>query len=819
MSDQQSAGPNQIHQKTQGDRTQTIGQVYGGIVVYGNVTLSAAAIAPSPDEAPPSVGANPYKGLLAFREADSEQFFGRSREIDRLWNGFSKLYEADHAIRLLPIYGPSGSGKSSLARAGLVSEIGRRLLPGRDRARVAVMEPGTQPLQKLATILARIADNDLTPVAKAREFAEELSIPNKAGKFDGLQRIANVLPDIATFPLIVLVDQLEEIYSLCDSVEERNQLIENLLYAASDRSKYVSVIVTFRSDFLGETHRHLALNQLFSAQGFLVPMMDEDALQEAITQPAKNAGQTLDIATVNWLIQETQGREGTLPALQVALETIWNHLPQEPAQTLSEIGGVGGALVNKADELYEGLSQEQQAIAQRVFLGLVQLGDGPRDTRRRVDISTLIAAQETPALVQAVINKFASPHARLIMLSSDGQTETAEVTHEALLDRWPRLRRWRDDSRNDLRFQRHLEGAAQYWQQQGRPVGLLWRSPDLDLLQEFVRKSENDLHDHVHLTALQLEFFKASEQQKNAETLAEQRRIDAEKMRIEAENERIKAEDKRLEAEKKLTRRVRYFLLSLSGLMGVIALGSWLFSGKLAHQQKVIESVFLGASTRELIESLPELEASAVRLQKAIDTLPVGVDGERAIAHYTQHEEDFKKLFAYYRNILETTGKLKLENLQYDPQQVERIERQLADVIIKYRIPQLQVDFTNQTFSQYMDKPVTAFENQYTNGHIKTTYEMLMTHSGVGADLNKDGFVGDTLEANLMPCELLKKLEEVWRHATQNACGWYNLEGQYAVDSDCKQLDEDRSTLYTAIFSHDMGLAMDRIKFCAIPPQ
>ena len=247
-----SSESNQIHQSSTGDRNQTIGQIYGGLVVYGNVTVTASAVSETNDSAVSrTLGPNPYKGLLAFHEADSERYFGRSEEIQILWERFRELHELEGAVRLLPIYGPSGSGKSSLARAGLLPELGQRPIPGRDRARVAVMVPGTQPLLNLANVLARIADNDPIPVSKAGEFTRELGIANKKGQFDGLQRIASALPDISTFPLIVLIDQFEEVYSQCRDTDEQNQFIANLLHAASDHSRYVSVIITFRSDFLG----------------------------------------------------------------------------------------------------------------------------------------------------------------------------------------------------------------------------------------------------------------------------------------------------------------------------------------------------------------------------------------------------------------------------------------------------------------------------------------------------------------------------------------------------------------------------------------
>ena len=502
-----------LQQNLSGDRHQAIGQVYGGIVLY--LSGGQAIINPAPGQAAPPepqpgpLGPNPYKGLLAFHEADSAFYFGRSREIQALGEKFRALQGSDSALRLLPIYGPSGSGKSSLARAGLIPELGHHPLPGRDRARVAVLMPGTQPLQALAAILARIAENDLTPVKKTREFAEELALPNKEGEYDGLQRIASLLPEIATFPLIVLVDQFEEVYSLCKQDGERDIFIKNLLQATGDRSRYVSVILTMRSDFLGETQKHPTLNRLFSTQGFLVPTMDEAALREAISKPAELAGAPLDRAIVDLLIEQTEGREGALPLLQFALTRLWEGLRQgvAPAVTLDQIGGVGGALAGEAQRVYDSLSPEEQAIARRVFLGLVQLGEGTRDTRRRVAVESLVSYRDDPQQVKRVLERFAEPGARLITCAASSQgEETAEVTHEALFDHWQVLDQWLDHSRDDLRFQRRLEDTVQYWSQQGRPEGNLWRPPDLNLLSQYHQRRGEDL------TPLQMAFFEASQQ-------------------------------------------------------------------------------------------------------------------------------------------------------------------------------------------------------------------------------------------------------------------------------------------------------------------
>src|SRR5438132_4992465 len=204
----------------------------------------------SPTGFPPS----PYKGLEAFYEEDADRFFGRGAVVDTLWRRLRDLQTPPlpgqrATTRLLAIIGPSGSGKSSVARAGLVPELARRPIRGLANPRVAVVVPHTEPIEALATVLARLATNDPAPVAKSREFADELRRINEAKVPDGLRRIANILPGADRHPLILLVDQFEEVFTGA-SEAERSLFIETLLDAALDSSGRVSVVLTLRSDFL-----------------------------------------------------------------------------------------------------------------------------------------------------------------------------------------------------------------------------------------------------------------------------------------------------------------------------------------------------------------------------------------------------------------------------------------------------------------------------------------------------------------------------------------------------------------------------------------
>lgn len=506
--------------------------------------------AAEPDVEPISnseIGPNPYRGLRAFREEDHAFFFGRRQQTYKLWKMLKALYEHPSVVRFLPVYGPSGSGKSSLVRAGLLPVIGQHSLSSQEHTRVAILEPRTQPLKGLALALARMATGDDSPVAKAREFYRELQQRNEREQYDGLWRIVRSLPGTELSSVIIAVDQFEEIYSQCKDKRQRLIFINNLLTAAADKSRLVIVVVTLRSDFLGETQTHPWLNRLFSKHGYLVPAMNEVELRQAIMKPAEKAGHPLDAATVTLLIQETQQREGALPLLQVALSDIWNGLRngKEPGQTLQEIGGVGGALAKKAEAIFQALTLEQQTIARRVFLGVIQLGEGTQDTRRRAQIISLVAKQTTGVQVREVIERFAWREARLLTLAADNEgNETVEVTHEALIEHWRRLNEWVGESREDIRFQRRLQEAAQNWDKQGQAEGCLWRSPDLDILQSYYQKVDDSM------TPLEIEFFKAS--------VASVERTEQERKRLEQERQQV--EQERQQADKR-RREQRYSLV------------------------------------------------------------------------------------------------------------------------------------------------------------------------------------------------------------------------------------------------------------------
>jgi WD40 repeat protein len=452
-----------IEQNVKGDQNQTIGQVSGGMVVYGQVIYNNAAVVSDSTAAkakPAEIGLNPYKGLLTFQETDSDLFFGREPQIKDLWEKLRNLHEEASATRLLTIYGPSGSGKSSLARAGLIPELTRRPLPG--GSNVAIMVPGRQPIEALATVLARIATNDKdpAPIEKAEEFERVLMKPTEDGLYDGLRRITQALSKISSSPLILLVDQLDEVFTHTENPTVCDAFMGNLYSATVEGSKQFLVITTLRSDFLGTVQQYPWLDRIIDKQGIYVSAMNREGLREAITKPAELAERPFDLGTVSLLIEQTERCQGALPLLQFALREIWDGLLEgkEPVEKLNEIGGVTQALALKAEKYYDQFNDIEKLQIQRIFIQLLRPDDEAEYTKR------IATRDEIGQENWIVVSRLASE--RLVVTSRNliSNTETVELVHEALIREWPRLTQWLDEHREFRTWQRRLRSAQKEWE-------------------------------------------------------------------------------------------------------------------------------------------------------------------------------------------------------------------------------------------------------------------------------------------------------------------------------------------------------------------
>ncbi|WIX92457.1 helix-turn-helix domain-containing protein [Amycolatopsis sp. DG1A-15b] len=431
----------------------------------------------------------PYVGLAAYSSSDAERFFGRERLVDDL---LARLRQQ----HFLALFGPSGAGKSSVLRAGLVPNLRAR----NDAGPVVLFTPGPHPLQECALRLAPL----LGTIASVVE-AELTTEPR------GLVTLSNqlLLGRPSSAETVIVVDQFEEIFTLCADRDERDAFMHLLLTAASAGSR-CRIVLGVRADFYGHCAQHEGLVAALQDAQVTVGPMTADELRRAITRPATGVGCAVESDLLSVLIAHTHGQAGVLPLLSHALRETWR---RRKGNTLTlagfrTAGGLDGALVRTAEAVFGGLTAPQQRLAQHLLKRLVVMGEGTEDTKRRVRRSELDDADDTAAVLQVLGD------ARLLTLDRD----TIEITHEALIGAWPRLRRWLDADREGHRLHRELGDGATTWETHGRDPATLLRGNRLTLIADFARRSDE-------LTVREREFLKASIAARDREQSADRRRI------------------------------------------------------------------------------------------------------------------------------------------------------------------------------------------------------------------------------------------------------------------------------------------------------
>ncbi|KAA6223927.1 hypothetical protein CP973_20170 [Streptomyces albofaciens JCM 4342] len=432
----------------------------------------------------------PYAGLAAFRAQDADWFFGRERLVEEL---AARL----RGQRFVALFGASGAGKSSLLRAGLLPCLRTRS----PRCVPLLFTPGGHPLEECAIHLAPHARR-----APGRLRSDLLADHAELNRV--LRQIAVQISDEAE--VVVVVDQFEEVFTVCGSERERAAFITALVTAAHAPNSRCRVVLGIRADFYPHCTQHAQLVEaLCDAQVTLGPMTSCE-LHRAIVQPAVRAGCRVEGALLAALTAQVHGQVGMLPLLSHALLETWR---RRQGTTLSlagyqAAGGLDGALTQSAEALYAALTEHQQRLARELFLRLTALGEGTEDTKRRIPRSELDETADTAAILDR------AARARLLTLDRGH----VEITHEALIRSWPRLRRWLAEDRDRLRLHRQLTEAAQEWEALGRDPGALYRGTRLALAKGLLH------HDGTTLTVRERAFLDAGLSTESAESAAVRRR-------------------------------------------------------------------------------------------------------------------------------------------------------------------------------------------------------------------------------------------------------------------------------------------------------
>ena len=404
---------------------------------------------------------NPYKGLRAFQETDASTFFGRAALTEQL---LSHLASSGGGARFLALVGPSGSGKSSVVKAGLIPALRRGGLNGSARWFITDMLPGAHPFEELEAALLRVAVNPLPGIL------DQLSQDRR-----GLVRaVKRTLPSDGGVELVLVIDQFEELFTLVSDETLRTQFIDNLLSAVTDPRGRVRIILTLRADFYDRPLVYPRLAELMRSHAEVIVPLNAAELERAIVGPAEKVGLTFETGLVATMLKDVGEQPGTLPLLEYALAELYERRQDRllTQAAYRELGGISGALARRADDLYEALDETEQDTARQMFLRLITLGEGVEDTRRRV-LQTELASLMSPGASEDLIEVFSQY--RLLTLDRDPLTRgpTVEIAHEALIREWGRLREWLRESREALRIQRRLMAGAGEWIQSERDVGFL----------------------------------------------------------------------------------------------------------------------------------------------------------------------------------------------------------------------------------------------------------------------------------------------------------------------------------------------------------
>ena len=533
-------------------------------------------------------GICPYKSLkyFDFTDEDAEYFYGRTERID-------ELIEKVKTNNFLAVLGPSGCGKSSLVRAGLLYKLklGQNS-SGSDSWKIyppfTPVEQDKTPLQNLARVFVDAGIN-LSLIESSVERATQLKKAEDdliskaddlilAGK-EGLKRLV----EATQAPRVVLViDQFEEIFTLCPDDSERHRFFECLLGALEAAEGKLCLILVMRADFLGKCaeKEYFGLTEYINKNQYLVPTLTASELEESIVKPAQKVGLDVESGLVKQMVEDVQGSPGSLPLLQYTLTELW-HQKTVTRLTLPEynrLGGVKGALQKQADLFFKSLSETEQKIAKRIFLELTQLGEGTEDTRRRVLKTELVTTEYSEEAIDNILQKLVK--ARLVVadeLKARGQADNKALTvidiaHESLIRHWPQLKNWLEENREMLRRKRQIEDQVKHWFEGGksRQRGDLLAGSRLAVAQDFWKENP------AELSPIAVELIQLSQE---AETQARLEEMEAQ-LTLEREiQEKEKAQEKQLileSANQKAKRRIKIgsIFLGVSLILTVAFLGT-----------------------------------------------------------------------------------------------------------------------------------------------------------------------------------------------------------------------------------------------------
>jgi WD40 repeat protein/energy-coupling factor transporter ATP-binding protein EcfA2 len=518
----------------------------------------------------------PYPGLRPFQRHESDIFFGREEHTDQLIEKIGNTH-------FIAVLGPSGCGKSSLVRTGLLAglETGFLAIAG-VHWQLAELRPGNNPFFRLANALLKAFGTEysghFTNLTEALAF---LQVELRRGPLS-LQEVFNEIQLDKNTNLLLLVDQFEEIFRYYQqgAAEESAAFIALLLAASQHPNIYI--VITMRSDFLGEAALFHDLPQAIAEGLFLTPRLSREQLQEAIEGPANMFSGEVEPALVNRLLNDAGSDPDQLPLLQHALMRMWNLAVLENSEQIvlkmrhyKTIGGLTMALSKHADEAYAELKPTQKQIAETLFCNLSEVGNERRDMRRPVKLKDVAVQTDKPWQEIAAIVEVFRQVERSFLTPPIGQilepNSVLDVSHESLIRQWQRLKLWIKKEAESAELYLHLEDTARRWKDHQAE---LWSGLDLENTLAWHKRTQPSLVWAKRYGKNQGEFFDLSMRFLEASVAKQQEKI--------LRKQKLAKQARQLELQK--VRQGTAFIIGMFGIVLIVSLAFWVYS---EHQQAV----------------------------------------------------------------------------------------------------------------------------------------------------------------------------------------------------------------------------------------
>ncbi len=604
----------------------------------------------------------PYVGLAAFHARQQPYFFGRRHLVDAL---LAKVA----AERLIAVVGPSGSGKSSIVLAGLLPALKAGAIdahdatPPSDQWRYSErMVPGSDPLANLGRAILPQEDDGVLDATVAAKFIFAA---------DGCRRepdyLVKLLNETGQAPFVLVLDQFEEIFTLCTDEALRHAFINNLLALIASPAARHTVILTMRTDFESFVARLPDFLPHFEQALVRITPLNAAELREVIEKPAALVGLKFEAGVVDALVQDVLGEPAALPLLQFTLLKLWKRRDRNRItwESYKELGGGRQALARSADRLYETLIHEEQVTARRILLRLVRPGEGLEITSNRVRRSVLYQTGEARDRVDRVLQRLLD--ADLLRLSPGSKPEDAqiEVAHEALVRNWPRLVGWLEDERGRIRERLRLTEAAEQWLKLDRDPGALLRGTLLE-----------DAQRHPDLNELEAEYVAASQAARQAAEREREvaHRRELEQARALAAEQQQRAESEREWAEYQTRSAVK--LRRRAWLLGITTVVALLLSAL---------AVLLGYRANEQATVARIQEATAIAAQFDAVNQAATAEAERLFAEAARATAEAERALAQTAEAGIRAEQTRVRHLEdafdYTSDQLEQLQQGIENVL------------------------------------------------------------------------------------------------------------------------------------------